>query len=193
MSFIPWSIEISLWYETFVVLRRLCSTRHIFCFSFTKLKPWSWRSCHGVGGVPSGYLIVVLIQFLMIVLTCLILACFSTLAFGMFMFALSFAEDMISNLYAINENAKVNESGTHILKQYIEFIDMHSDVIELSIRMINRMVIIEYLYIILCFFIRMVNLFSEVYQTVTLQALNTLYRQHYCYMHGNVTVSSGNS
>lgn len=83
------------------------------------------------------------------------------------MFALSFAEDMISNLYAINENAKVNESGTHILKQYIEFIDMHSDVIELSIRMINRMVIIECLYIILCFFIRMVNLFSEVYQTVT--------------------------
>lgn len=83
------------------------------------------------------------------------------------MFALSFSEDMISNLHAINESAKVNKSETHISKQYIEFIDMHSDVIELSIRMINRMVIIECLYIILCFFIRIANLFSEVYQTVT--------------------------
>lgn len=80
-----------------------------------------------------GYCLATLFQLLMAFLACLTLACFLTLAFGMFMFALSFAKDMINCLHTMNESAKTNKSKSLILKQLIAFIDMHSEVKELSV------------------------------------------------------------
>lgn len=52
------------------------------------------------------------------------------LALGFFLFALTFAGDMISELQSIDKRAKTKKSKPHILKQLNEIISIHSDVKE---------------------------------------------------------------
>lgn len=59
-------------------------------------------------------------------------ACFSTLAFGSFLFALSFAKDLIAGLNSINKDIQAEEPETEILKQFIDMITLHAEVKQLS-------------------------------------------------------------
>lgn len=77
----------------------------------------------------------ILIQLVMMYLACLKLTFFLTLALGMFVFVLSFAKDMMDDVHSINKSVKTEKTKSHILKQLIGFIDMYSDVKELSIYM----------------------------------------------------------
>lgn len=68
------------------------------------------------------------------------LACFLSLAFGVFMFTVSFAEDMKDQLHSTNESTKAKQSEFHILKQLVDFIAMYVAVKQLSCGLIHDLV-----------------------------------------------------
>lgn len=87
--------------------------------------PFDWKS-------PTGYVIAILLQFIIVFYECSYLACFLTLALGIYLFILSFAKDMIDELQTINDRVKMENSIAQIRNQLNEFITMQSDIKELS-------------------------------------------------------------
>lgn len=77
-------------------------------------------------------MLAILLQFLTMFYASRYLACFLTLAFGVFMFELSFAKDMVAGVHSINKCAKSKKSEKVILRRFIELIVMHSDMRQLS-------------------------------------------------------------
>lgn len=92
--------------------------------------PFDWKH-------PFGYTLAILIEFLLTLSVMRYLACFSTLAFGSFWFALQFAKELIAGLNSINECVQAKESETKILKRLNETIAMHADVKQLSAQQTN--------------------------------------------------------
>ena len=54
------------------------------------------------------------------------LTCFATLAIGSFIFTLSYAKDMKNQLKSIKKTATTKKTQANAMKQFIEFIDMHT-------------------------------------------------------------------
>lgn len=73
-----------------------------------------------------------ILQYLTVDAMARYLACFLTMAFGIFMFELSFAKDMIAEVHSINKYTKAKKSEKIILKRLIELIGMHSKMRQLS-------------------------------------------------------------
>ena len=82
--------------------------------------PFDWKN-------PLGFLLATSLEFVMLFFSSRYLACFLILGFGMFMYGLSFAKDMIAELHSINKWAKAKKSETNILKRLIEIVIMHTD------------------------------------------------------------------
>lgn len=93
------------------------------------------------------------------------LACFLSLAFGVFVFTVSFAEDMNYQLNSIIESAATKQPESNIFKQLAEFIAMNVAVIQLSCDLIHDRVKLNMKIEIQTFYFREIHHFSKVYQT----------------------------
>lgn len=74
----------------------------------------------------------ILIEFVVALFTLSYIACFSTFAFGSFMFAITFAKDLITELHVINECIRAKTSQRKLLKRFIKSIALHVNMKQLS-------------------------------------------------------------
>lgn len=88
--------------------------------------PFDWRN-------PQGYLFAIFIEFLVAFCVLSFIACFSTFAFGAFMFALSFVKDLIAEVNYINKCVRTKRSETKVLKRFVKSIALHADMKQLSV------------------------------------------------------------
>lgn len=87
--------------------------------------PFDWKN-------PSGFLLAICFQYAALFYASRYLACFLTLAFGLFMFTFSYVKDMIAQVHSIDKYAKAKLSEQDVLNRLAEIIDMHSDIRVLS-------------------------------------------------------------
>lgn len=81
---------------------------------------------------PVGYLLGAVVQYIIFSYVFVLCACLSSLGFGCFCFSISMTDDVKNNLNTSNEQVIAKENPTHILKQYSEFIELHTNVHQLS-------------------------------------------------------------
>ena len=60
------------------------------------------------------------------------IGCFLSFGFGAFLFGIAFHKDLMYHLNLINRNLQTEPLRGHILKQLIEFVDLHSNLKQLS-------------------------------------------------------------
>lgn len=87
--------------------------------------PFDWRN-------PLGFSIVIIIQYEMASKILRLTACALSFALGTFIFAVSLVNDIKNDLHAINEMTKQKKTQSNISKQLFKFMDIHSDVKQLS-------------------------------------------------------------
>lgn len=114
-----------VWFTLFFHSSFLLNRNDYFLSLKFQRLPFEWTN-------PIGYLLAILIQFIMLFFLNVYLACFLMLAFGYFLFALSIAKDMINELHSINKRTKMKKPKAQILKQLNDLISMHADVKGLS-------------------------------------------------------------
>lgn len=79
-------------------------------------------------------MLALILELLSTMLAMKYLACNLTLGLGSFMFALSFAKDLIAQLHSMNECIHAKEPKANILTRLSELIDLQADVHELSVQ-----------------------------------------------------------
>lgn len=130
------------------------STLFILLYDCKRL-PFDWRN-------PTGYLLAIVIEFLVAFCVLSFIACFSTFAFGSFMFALSFAKDLIAEVNSINKCMRTGKSETKILKRFVKSIALHADMKQLSVRVhCSQKAHLNFEH----FTCRLIKYFSEIYET----------------------------
>lgn len=87
--------------------------------------PYDWKN-------PPLYLVTLYLQRLYAMFLCQYMGCFVFLAFGVFMFAHSFVEDMKQKLYAINKMAHRKRFRSRMYVKLSKFINLHAKAKQLS-------------------------------------------------------------
>lgn len=89
--------------------------------------PFNWKN-------PTGYLSAALVQYLLATFVFFIISCSATLAFAIYLFTETAANDIVHNLHTFNKNAE-SKKNQHLLlarTQLIELIDYHANLKQLS-------------------------------------------------------------
>lgn len=89
--------------------------------------PFDWKN-------SVGYMLAILIELLSMIILFRFLASNVTFALGPFLFSLSFAEDLTTQLHSVNKCIHAKKSESKILKRLSEIIDMQADVAQLSLK-----------------------------------------------------------
>lgn len=87
--------------------------------------PYDWKN-------PIGYLVALYLEWLYATYLFQYVACFVFLAFGVFMHAISFVEDMKRKLHSINEMAGDENSHKCMYPKLSRFIHLHAKAKQLS-------------------------------------------------------------
>lgn len=82
--------------------------------------------------ITIGYIIAVVFQFITVTFAFLFAACMATTAFSALIFLIALVKDLKANLKLINKMGKHRNRHSKIYESIIRFIDLHSDVRELS-------------------------------------------------------------
>lgn len=87
--------------------------------------PFDWRN-------PIGYLVAVIIQFIIVAYEFFVIACTLSLAIGAFWFAISATKEIKRIVNSIDENTEHKGGEEIMFKEFSTFIHMHSIVKQLS-------------------------------------------------------------
>lgn len=97
---------------------------HVINFKFQKL-PFDWHT-------PAGYFLAIIVQYIQTCYTFLFAIAAFSLGIGMIFIGNAMISDMCACLNAINDNAKFDGNQMQITDQLSEFIETHSNELELS-------------------------------------------------------------
>lgn len=88
---------------------------------------------------PIGYLITIILEYIIYGYELFVIACTVTIGIGAFLFAMSVAEEIQSILHSINAEIQANEniSSDELKTLFIEYIDVHANVKQLSTNIFN--------------------------------------------------------
>lgn len=81
---------------------------------------------------PFGFLVAIAIQYVMFSRGELVGACALVLAIGSYLYSMAITKSIKACLFAIMRNVKYQNNRTHLFKQFVEFIKLHSGAQQLS-------------------------------------------------------------